>query len=137
MKNKCALFTMIIVIFLSSASAFSQAKLNGKVFSTLYSKSSVKKKYGGVCMVYTYCSLEFNKTTVTVSFHSEPDCSADLIEKEPEKTASKTYEWYAVKKAIHIKGFKEFDPLGYSEGKLFGKRSASGKTVDIEFSQEP
>lgn len=137
MKKNYSFVAIFALLLLVSFTSYSQAKLNGKVFSTLYSKSSVKKKYGGVCMVYTYCSLEFDKTTVTVSFHTEADCSLDLIEKEPEKIPEKTYEWYAVKKAIHIKDFKEFDPLGYADGKLFGKRSSSGKTVDIEFSQEP
>lgn len=132
-----SLIKITVFMLLVSVASFSQVKLKGKVFSTLYSTSSTKTKYGGRCMIYTYCSLEFDKTTVKVSFHSEADCNSEPIEKEFEKSSEKTYEWFMSKKAIYFKGFKEFEALSFSDGKLVGKKFSSDKATNIEFDEVP
>lgn len=128
-----ATFLMLLISF----SSFSQKKLKGRTFSTLYSTSTQKTEYGGKCMIYTYCSLKFDKSTVTVSFNSEADCKSKQIQKEVEKSSEKTYEWYTVNKEIHIKDFNGFGTLSFSDGKLVGKKFSSDKKNNLEFEEEP
>ncbi|UPT72199.1 MAG: hypothetical protein M0D53_08155 [Flavobacterium sp. JAD_PAG50586_2] len=129
--------TITILMLLLSFPSFSQKKLKGKTFSALYSTVKTKTEYGGKCMIYTYCSLKFDKNTVTVSFNSEADCKSSQVQKEVEKSSEQTYEWYTVNKQIHIKDFNGFEPLSFSDGKLVGKKLSSDKSNTIEFHQEP
>lgn len=88
-------------------------------------------------MIYTYCTLKFDKNTVTVSFNSEADCKSEKVQKEVEKSSENTYEWYTSNKEIHIKNFTAFQALSFSEGKLVGKKFSSDENNNLEFREEP
>ncbi len=88
-------------------------------------------------MIYTYCTLKFDKETVLISFNTEADCNSKKIEKEYEKSSEKTHEWYRIKSEIHIKDFKEFEELSYADGKLTGKKVDSNKPGLVEFNEVP
>jgi hypothetical protein len=136
MMNKIFSIATLLMLLLSFPS-LAQKKLKGKVFSTLYSTATTKTEYGGKCKIYTYCSLKFDKNTVTVSFNSEADCKSKQVQKEVDKSSQETYEWYTVNKEIHIKDFNRFESLSFSDGKLVGKKLSSDKLNTIEFHQEP
>lgn len=134
--NRISIVVTILILLISFPS-FSQKKLNRKAFSTLYSTSTKITEYGGKCKIYTYCSLKFDKSTVTISFNSEADCKSKQVQKEVEKSSEKTYEWYTINKEIHIKDFNGFQTLSFLDGKLVGKKFSSDKTNNLEFQEEP
>jgi hypothetical protein len=121
----------------NSCLTFSQVNLTGKVFSALYS-TSCKEFSNGSCIIQTYCSLKFDKKTVTVSYSSEAECTAKEKEKLYEKSTEKIYSWSIKNKVIIFNDFNDFGNLHLSEdGNLVGKKFPSDKVNNIKFTKEP
>jgi len=136
MLNKLILFSLSIVI-MQSSEAGNPASIAGKTYSAEIS-ASCKAMSDGMCMLYTYCILDFKKDSVNMYYITKASCTnkskeAGYANNTKEKLVS--YKWKMNENTLIIEGFEAFAPFTLKGNRLTGTKEVNHKKEELEFKE--
>ncbi|WP_309608044.1 hypothetical protein [Flavobacterium sp.] len=130
----------LVVIFFATIQLYSQKQIIGKIYKAQISASCKEFNDGGGCMDYRYCTLQFKKKTVMISYQNESHCTPhnkDDNDNNLNDDLNKKYFWTVQNKIISIKGFNDYGKFIIKNKKLIGKKEMNyNEYVKLEFKQQ-
>lgn len=135
--NRFCLFLFFLFMAIDQNQAQTPTSLIGKTYAAQIG-SSCKAKSEGMCMIYTYCVMEFQESHVRVYYTTKASCTDKSMEAAYTHSSHldyRVYTWELKNEQLIVKDFEEYAPFSFQKNQLTGTKKVNDKTETLEFQE--